>query len=568
MEKKGKVGRFLSSRCRRLIREEAMKSHLVPFCFRFTGIKRGIGVVLIMLWALSASVLHAKTKPFVPADRVGPYNIGYKQVELVDPSRDAAFGGRRLFTHIWYPIDDAAAAGAIPVIYDVGLASLALFGIPVSHIIARSPFGALVDASSTLPPSGDIPGACTAPPLPPDPADPCGTSVIVGLPVSSRGPFPLLMFSHGSGGDPGSYISLTEYLASHGYIVVAPEHTGDRFVDYYALGLTGLGCETLLSRPCPDDVAKSAVDRPQDISFVLDRVLAGNASVAPAAIDTARIGMYGHSFGGYTALAVAGGTVSGALPDSRIKAIAPLSPPASAFAFVDPGLVPLIGNIEVPTLVSFGTADQSSGINLVEQGREIFTDLDTRAVGEKYRVEIRRGVHNGVTDFCAFVAGSLEVIQQGNANPLFDPFNLAVFLTFDLQIPPLPPVALGKSRDGPQALCSPDLFYHPDNFAVWNAVTLPDTAVPLSTLLFPPDQIPGYIDANSQYTPSLASSTHLQIVNTEVVAFFSKHLKGDKRYRRYLLPSYAHAKKLAAEFAYCKATPGTEEVCFDKHSTE
>jgi len=115
------------------------------------------------------------------------------------------------------------------------------------------------------------------------------------------------MFSHGSNLDPHFYVSLTEYLASHGYIVVAPEHTGNRFVDNYAFGITGFGCGTLLSRPCLDEVVKIAVDRPQDICFVLDQVLAGNASVGPAAIDASRIGMYGHSFGGYTTLAVAGG---------------------------------------------------------------------------------------------------------------------------------------------------------------------------------------------------------------------------------------------------------------------
>ena len=68
------------------------------------------------------------------------------------------------------------------------------------------------------------------------------------------------------------------------------------------------------------------------------------------------------------------------------------------------------------------------------------------------------------------------------------------------------------------------MFYSPDNFAVWNAVTLSPLAppIPLSTFLFPPDRIPGYIDPISlAYTPSLASSEHLQIVNTEVVAFFN-----------------------------------------------
>lgn len=547
-----------------------MKSRSVFFFFHFTATTRSVRVVLIMLWALSASVLHAKTTPFAPADQVGPYKIGYNRVELVDPSRDATFGGRTLVTHIWYPIDDAAAAGAIPAIYDSGLVSLALFRIPVSHVITRSPFGALVDARSTLPPSGDIPGACTAPPSPPNLADPCGTSVIVGLPLSSRGPFPLLMFSHGSNGDPHLYVSLTEYLASHGYIVVAPEHTGNRFVDNAAFLITmGLGCEALLSRPCRDADAKSAVDRPKDIRFVLDQVLAGHASVAPAVIDASRIGMYGHSFGGYTTLAVAGGTVSSALPDGRIKAIASLSPPASVLAILNPGLVPLTGNIKVPTLVSFGTADIFSGINLVDQGRQVFSDLRTRAVGEKYRVEIQRGVHNGFTDICAFVAGNLEVIQQGNANPLLDPPLLAAFLTLDPQFPQLPPAFLGKANSAPQSICSPDLFYRSDNFHVWNTVPLPGTTVPLSALLFPKELIPGFIDSTSlAYTPSLASSTQLQIVSTEVVAFFNKHLQGDMRYHHYLLPSYVSAKHLAAEVAYCKATPGNAEVCFAKPNKE
>jgi hypothetical protein len=61
----------------------AAKSHLVPFCFRFRWIKRGIGVVLIMLWVLSASVVHAKNKPFAPADHVGPYRIGLNNQDIV-----------------------------------------------------------------------------------------------------------------------------------------------------------------------------------------------------------------------------------------------------------------------------------------------------------------------------------------------------------------------------------------------------------------------------------------------------------------------------------------------------
>jgi dienelactone hydrolase len=549
------------------MKEGVMTSLSVSLVVCFTGSKRGVGVVLIMLGIWSASIAHAKSHPFALADQVGPYKIGYNRVELVDSSRDAAFGGRTLVTHIWYPIDAATAAGAIPVIYDSGLASLALFGIPVSHIITRSPFGALVAANSKVPPSGDSPGACTTPPLPPQLADPCGTSVIVGLPISKSGPFPLLLFSHGSTTDPSLYVSLTEYVASHGYIVVAPEHTGNRFVDNDAFLITGLGCETLRSRPCQDDIPKSAVDRPQDIHFVLDQVLAGHASVDLAAIDASRIGMYGHSFGGYTTVVVGGG--NGFFPpESRIKALAAFSVPAASGV---PQFDPVIGNIKVPTLVSFGTNDKLSGMNFADRGREVFTALDTRAVGAKYQVEIQRGVHNGFTDICAFLAGNLEVMQRGNANPLFDPFTLAGFLTYDPQIPRLPPAFLGKANSAPQSICKPTLFYRPDNFAVWNTVTLspPAPPTPLSALLFPPDRIPGYIDPDRlTYTPSLASSKQLKIVNTDVVAFFNTYLKGDRRYRFYLLPIYAHLVQRDAEVAYCKATRGNKELCFNLHGTE
>ncbi len=192
---------------------------------------------------------------------------------------------------------------------------------------------------------------------------------------------------------------------------------------------------------------RSAADRPQDISFVLDQLLADKAGVDPAVIDASRIGMYGHSFGGYTTLAVAGGVASGTLPDPRIKAIAPLSPLASAPALPGPEFVPLIEDITVPTLVSYGTVDTIFGNDFFAEGRAIFEDLRTPQVGKKYRVEVQRGVHLGFSDFCAFTEGNLEVIQQGNANPWFDFANLAGLLTFDFQVPLLPPEFAGKSKD-------------------------------------------------------------------------------------------------------------------------
>lgn len=47
-------------------------------------------------------------------------------------------------------------------------------------------------------------------------------------PIATKGsPFPLVLLSHGDAGSRYNMESLAEYLASHGYIIIAPEHTGN-----------------------------------------------------------------------------------------------------------------------------------------------------------------------------------------------------------------------------------------------------------------------------------------------------------------------------------------------------
>src|SRR3989344_1901647 len=46
----------------------------------------------------------------------------------------------------------------------------------------------------------------------------------IGAKISEKGPFPLVIFSHGYGGCGVQSIYFTEELARHGYIVAAPDH--------------------------------------------------------------------------------------------------------------------------------------------------------------------------------------------------------------------------------------------------------------------------------------------------------------------------------------------------------
>ncbi len=121
-----------------------------------------------------------------------------------------------------------------------------------------------------------------------------GNGVFYGTPAGSKAPkqdgqFPLVILSHGAGGNAGQFGWIASELADAGYVVVIPNHPG-----------TTSGNAS----------AKAAVrvwERPADISAVIDAITA-NPDLYPF-IDTSRISMIGFSAGGYTALAVSGAQV-------------------------------------------------------------------------------------------------------------------------------------------------------------------------------------------------------------------------------------------------------------------
>ncbi|WOD39178.1 alpha/beta hydrolase [Nodosilinea sp. E11] len=112
-----------------------------------------------------------------------------------------------------------------------------------------------------------------------------------------RGQAPVLVFSHGLSSSPEARHRWASHLASHGIVVVLPQHPGSdaQQVVQFRAGL---------SRDVFD--VQEFIDRPLDITFVLNELERLNPSEFEGRLNLAQVGVGGHSLGGYTALAVAG----------------------------------------------------------------------------------------------------------------------------------------------------------------------------------------------------------------------------------------------------------------------
>ncbi|MBO1062654.1 MAG: alpha/beta hydrolase [Aphanizomenon flos-aquae CP01] len=189
---------------------------------------------------------------------------------------------------------------------------------------------------------------------------------------------PVIVFSHGRGSVKTDLRYLAEHLASHGYIVAALEHPGSNKTSFKAVNQN----KKQLVAP------QEFLDRPRDVSFILDELeklnQTGNSPLQ-GKLATNNVMIVGHSFGGGTALALAGGELQienlkqrcqqnlstanlgervqcagQALPentyqlrDARIKQAIALNPTTSLM-FGETGLT----KVQIPTLILSSSADK------------------------------------------------------------------------------------------------------------------------------------------------------------------------------------------------------------------
>jgi predicted dienelactone hydrolase len=259
----------------------------------------------------------------------GPFAVGRRTLQLSDAER-----GRDLVADVWYPA--APGTTGAPSVYQF------------------------------------IPGIEFA-----------SSSALADVAVSTDGPFPLVVYSHGSGGLRYVASFFTELLASHGFVVASVDHVGNTAIELVAGG--------------EFDRDQIAYDRVADVDLLITEMLAASSSTdSPFAgsIDAERVGVTGHSFGGFTALASVGGYTNdlGTLPgDDRIDAVVAMAPASELNSAEE------LEAVDVPTLLVSGTRDVTTPI-----------DPDTEKAWELvsgrplWRVDLVDAGHQSFTDVCDY----------------------------------------------------------------------------------------------------------------------------------------------------------------------
>lgn len=115
---------------------------------------------------------------------------------------------------------------------------------------------------------------------------------------------PLVVISHGFGADRKFFAYLARHLASYGLTVAALEHPGSNAKRLLSVSSVNNPSELL--------PGTEFVTRPLDVSFVLDELAKLNQQpgLLQGKLNTQQVSAIGHSLGGYTVLALAGGEVN------------------------------------------------------------------------------------------------------------------------------------------------------------------------------------------------------------------------------------------------------------------
>jgi predicted dienelactone hydrolase len=198
------------------------------------------------------------------------------------------------------------------------------------------------------------------------------------------GSYPVIVFSAGFGPPSRTYVSLSSYLASHGYVVIKVGHPETRpDVTDLAEVWKGQGPEQWQNRA-------------RDLSFVIDSLenLQKQFAELSGKVDATRVGVSGHSYGAFAAMLVSGArTFSGTTPasyaDPRVRAALVMSPqgPGETRGLTDASWQ----EVRIPILYMTGSTDR--GLNETENEAWRRQAYELSPAGDKWFVSIAGAGH-------------------------------------------------------------------------------------------------------------------------------------------------------------------------------
>jgi len=325
-------------------------------------------LLLALTVTLPLGPMAASTKVSDPLS-MGPYPVGVTTTVLVDHSRTDAFTKepRTLVTEIWYPATDEAR------------------NLPKNKYSNFIPGGVTPELDALLKLAYKMPAA---------EVDRTFWNYAVRDARIREGKFPLIVFSHGNGGTRHQNTFWCDYLASHGYVIVSADHTGNarltiikgKMIPYQAA-----------------ERAHSAVDRPKDLSFLLDQMTLWNQgadSRFAGKLDLSAVCAAGMSFGSMTSITVADA-------DPRFKAVLAMS-----------GAPPDHTNLAVPSLRMIGSEDTT----IKEAGNARVREHHAKHTGPSFLFELKNGGLYSFTDMFKINQSFGDGVGPGTRRETKEPF--------------------------------------------------------------------------------------------------------------------------------------------------
>ena len=217
----------------------------------------------------------------------GDKNIGTESIELIDIDRLEWFTEdpqdlRKIMIQIWYPTDDLDGEKELYIDYG----ELRIEALASQFDYSPFLFKKLIDVE---------------------------TNSIKKAEPSTQSSFPLIIFSHGLGGNRTQNTVIIEELTSHGYVVIAIEHAYDANISIFDNGdvadyRSGINYERRNTQEItPEEFwairLPQLETRAEDVSYIINQLELGNLPENIVnIIDLENIGVFGHSFGGATSI--------------------------------------------------------------------------------------------------------------------------------------------------------------------------------------------------------------------------------------------------------------------------